>query len=413
MQKCYGLRDYMPIYVGALAFIAVLVIAAHFTIDRIAGEQQTAARLVEMAGSQRMLSQRAAGLTLEYVTTADLAQRASIREMIDAAQVEMKTTHMALTRGDAAQGIPTAASEAIDEIYFGEPHLLDQRVRLFIHDIGEILGKTWDVDLENSVYVKSVVQASRHALLASLDDATDQFMTNSLIRVKNLRNTLKLMHGAILIAIIGVGIFVFTPLFRRVVKQSETLADAAQTDSLTGGLNRRGFLTLGASEFSRAARYRTAMSVMVLDVDHFKNINDSLGHAAGDQVIRSLAEICMRTLRKSDAFGRLGGEEFGILLPETQLGEALQVAEKLREILANSPVLRDRSEIRFTVSIGVTERKASDESLEAMLNRADVRMFAAKNAGRNRVVSDGKEVAAYAPKSMTDILDHDQSVLKH
>jgi diguanylate cyclase (GGDEF)-like protein len=262
------------------------------------------------------------------------------------------------------------------------------------------------VDLEHCVYVKSVVQAS-------LDDVTEQFMTNRLIRVKNLRSKLKVMHGAILIAIIGIGGFVFAPLFRRVVKQSETLVDAAQRHPLNGGLNRQGFLTLGPSEFIGAPRYRTAMNVIVLHINYFKNINDSLGHAAGDQEIRSLTEAYMRTLRKSDAYGRLGGEEVGILLPETHLAEAPEIEKNQRELLANSQGVRDRSEIRFAASSGVTKRKVTDGSLEAMLNRAAVRMFVAKNAGRSRVVLDEKEAAAYAAKSMTDILDHDQPVLKH
>ncbi len=413
MRKCYELRDYLPVYAGALAFVGVLVIAAHFTIDRIAGEQKTAARLIEMAGTQRMLSQRAARLTLEYVTTSDIAQRGSVREMIDEAHAEMRATHLTLTQGNLSLGIPVAALDAIDEIYFGEPHLLDQRVRLFMYDIREILGKTWDADLENSVYVKSIIQESRQALLASLDDATDQFMTNSMARVEKLRTMMKIMHGIVIAAIICIGVFVFTPLFRRVVRQSESLADAAHTDTLTGGPNRRGFMMSGASEFSRALRHGAALSVMVLDIDHFKNINDSLGHAAGDQVIRSLAETCMHTLRQSDTFGRLGGEEFGILLPETHLEEALQVAEKLRELLANTPVSREGAEIRYTVSIGVAERMASDESLEALLGRADIRMFAAKNAGRNRVISCEGEIAAHTPKSMTDALPFDRPLLNH
>jgi len=413
MRKIYELRDYLPIYAGALAFVGLLVVAAHFTIDRIAGEQKTAARMVEMAGTQRMLSQRAASLTLEYVNTRDQSQRGTIREMINGAQLEMRATHMALTRGDVAQGIPAAASEAIDEIYFGDPNLLDQRVRLFMYDIREILTKQWDPELENSVYVKSVVLASRQALLASLDDATDEFMTDSLVRVEELRTTLRVMHGAVILAIVGIGFFVFTPLFRRVVRQNESLADAAQTDSLTGGLNRRGFMATGAAEFSRAIRYRTTMSVMVLDIDHFKNINDSLGHAAGDQVIRALAETCMQTLRKSDAFGRLGGEEFGILLPETHIEEAMRVAEKLRELLANLPIQRDKTEISFTVSIGVAERVDSDSSLEDMLNRADIRMFSAKNAGRNRVVSCENDVAVHAPKTMTDYAQNADPTLNH
>ncbi len=413
MKKFYELRDYLPIYAGALAFIGVLVVAAHFVIDRIAGEQKTAAQMIEMAGNQRMLSQRAARLTLEYVKSGEQTQRESIRELIDNAHEDMRHTHLALTRGDSAKGIPPAAFEAIDHIYFGEPHLLDQRLRLFMYDIREILAKTWDTELEKSVYVKSVVQSSRQALLASLDDATDQFMKNSLIRVEKLRNTLRLMHGAVILSILAIGLFVFTPLFRRVVKESETLADAAKTDALTNGLNRRGFLALSASEFSRSLRYNSPMSLMIIDIDHFKNINDSLGHAAGDEVIVKLAQTCMKTIRKSDAFGRLGGEEFGIMLPETHLAEALQVAEKLREILAALVVRIDNTEIRFTVSIGVAERDVSDESLETLINRADVRLFAAKNAGRNRVISSDSDVLRHAPKSMIGAIDFEGSSLNH
>jgi len=408
VRKFYQLRDYFPVYAGALAFVGVLVVAAHVTIDRIAGEQQVTARMIEMSGRQRMLSQRTVRLALEYVDTNEVDDRESIRALIDKAHSEMRSTHMALTQGDASQGIPAAASGAIDEIFFDEPHLLDQRVRLFMYDIREILAKPWDTDLQNSVYVKSVTRVSRQALLASLQDATEQFMTDSLTRVEALRTTLKIMHGAILIALIGIGVFVFTPLFRRVAKQSKTLADAAHTDPLSGGLNRRGFMLSGAGEFSRASRYGTTMSVIALDVDRFKGINDTYGHAAGDDVIRHLAETCTHTLRSSDTFGRLGGEEFGILLPETDILEATKVAEKLRELLASEPAYTDHTEIRFTVSMGVAEKATGDSSLETLLNRADIRMFAAKNAGRNRVVACEDEVTAHAPASMAD-----QSKLKN
>lgn len=413
MGKFSQLKDYLPVYTGALAFIGVLVIAAHITIDRIAGEQQTAARMIEMSGNQRMLSQRAVRLALEYVNTEDFEQRENIRSMIDEAHSQMRRTHLALSQGDSVSGIPAAALDSIDDIFFDEPHLLDQRIRLFMYDIREILAKQWDEDLENSVYVKSIVQASRQVLLASLQDATDQFMTNSLMRVENLRTTLKVMHGAILIALVGIGVFVFTPLFRKVVKDAETLADAAQTDPLSGGLNRRGFLTAGSGEFSRANRYGTTMSVMVIDIDHFKNINDSLGHAAGDEVIRSLAKTCVGMLRKSDSFGRLGGEEFGILLPETEIEEAMKVAEKLRELLASLPVQTEHTEIRFTVSIGVAEKMPTDSSLETLINRADIRMFAAKNSGRNKVVMCEDDVATHTPKSMMNQSPNDSSQASH
>lgn len=124
MKKFYQLKDYMPVYAGALAFVGVLVIAAHFTIDRIAGEQQSAARMIEMSGTQRMLSQRTVRLALEYVRSEDANHREDIRDMIDEAHAEMRSTHLALTQGDKSRGIPVAASDAIDEIFFDEPHIL-------------------------------------------------------------------------------------------------------------------------------------------------------------------------------------------------------------------------------------------------------------------------------------------------
>ncbi|MCK7496200.1 MAG: GGDEF domain-containing protein [Comamonadaceae bacterium] len=124
---------------------------------------------------------------------------------------------------------------------------------------------------------------------------------------------------------------------------------------------------------------------MMLDIDHFKRINDTHGHFTGDEVLTLLAHHTVQLLRGSDVIGRWGGEEFVIMMPETALAGAAVFAERLREVLAALPVSTDDEPLQFTVSAGVTARGGSDEDITAVLQRADVALYAAKNAGRNCV----------------------------
>lgn len=136
----------------------------------------------------------------------------------------------------------------------------------------------------------------------------------------------------------------------------------------------------------RTVRYLTPLSLFMLDIDFFKAINDSHGHKAGDAVLKKLAEICLRTLREVDVIGRLGGEEFAILLPETSQEEAIDVAERLRLNMSEAYVAMENGLlIQFTVSIGVTSYAAKDENLDALLHKADTALYQAKRSGRNKV----------------------------
>jgi len=155
---------------------------------------------------------------------------------------------------------------------------------------------------------------------------------------------------------------------------------------MTGCHNRRNFIALGESEVDRHLRYKTALSIIMLDIDKFKSINDTHGHAAGDEVIKILVKVCLQLLRKSDILGRLGGEEFAIVLPETQSPEAQIVAEKIRAALANTDVLYNEKIIYFTASFGIAKVEKDDKDIHEILNRADQALYMAKNAGRNNVV---------------------------
>lgn len=170
----------------------------------------------------------------------------------------------------------------------------------------------------------------------------------------------------------------------------ERLRELATTDPLTGLANRRSFLDHAEREFGRSRRYGAPLSFLMLDMDRFKNINDIYGHDVGDMVLRSLAETGRKVLRGVDLMGRMGGEEFAVLLPETGIEEALAVAERLRANVEQSVVRdQDGGEVHCTVSLGVAQAH-EDESLHDLLRRADAALYEAKNSGRNRVArNDG------------------------
>lgn len=168
----------------------------------------------------------------------------------------------------------------------------------------------------------------------------------------------------------------------------EMVAYLANIDPLTKSLTRRQFFYIAETEFLRFSRYRRRFSVLVLDADYFKDINDTYGHYVGDLVLRNLSLIILEQKRTQDTYGRLGGEEFGILLPETSLEQAKIVAERLQRTWAQTPCHVDNKVIHSTVSIGVTEANEQDTSFEDILRRADRLMYKAKEAGRNRTVAE-------------------------
>jgi diguanylate cyclase (GGDEF)-like protein len=165
----------------------------------------------------------------------------------------------------------------------------------------------------------------------------------------------------------------------------------AMTDPLTGLFNRRHFLDLAARESARVSRARQPLAVLMLDIDHFKTVNDTFGHATGDQVLTHVARICLGCTRQCDTLARLGGEEFAVLLPDTSMETALTIAERARAAVADDMTLRgpDGAPMRTTLSIGVAALAQGDDGIAAALDRADKAMYLAKSSGRNRVCAYG------------------------
>lgn len=167
----------------------------------------------------------------------------------------------------------------------------------------------------------------------------------------------------------------------------QALEISAATDSLTGCSNRREFEARAMAEVARVQRSAAALSFVVIDLDHFKQINDRHGHRAGDEALKAFASLIKRILRPSDLAGRLGGEEFALILPDTSLADAALVAERLRLLTESEVVSVAGSPIRFTASFGVAQYGVDGGSFESVIEAADSRMYCAKQAGRNQVVA--------------------------
>ncbi len=193
-----------------------------------------------------------------------------------------------------------------------------------------------------------------------------------------------------------IGIFISVHLYRQRRGQFKILeeemglraevARLAELDELTGLYNRRKFLELAEKEAEKCKRYQRPFSFMMLDLDHFKTVNDTYGHQAGDTVLRSFADVVRNQIRNVDVMGRLGGEEFGIVLVETRLDAAKVVAERIRQAVAEAHLhFTEKDSVSITVSIGLTEAADSECIVDRIMSKADTALYKVKDGGRDHV----------------------------
>jgi diguanylate cyclase (GGDEF)-like protein len=201
----------------------------------------------------------------------------------------------------------------------------------------------------------------------------------------------KLLNIAAGCVVLGLLLFRWLPLAVRERGRAEQRATdlelLAALDWLTGLYNRRHFESLAQAELARSQRYLRPLSVLMIDIDHFKEVNDHFGHPAGDRAIRAVANLLLANKREADVAARVGGEEFAVLLPETTEAAAVQMAERLREQLRLCPPVVGGEKLSITLSIGVAGATAKTNGIDVLLACADYALYEAKNAGRDRIVA--------------------------
>lgn len=245
--------------------------------------------------------------------------------------------------------------------------------------IGKLHVKDWDTQLEDEIlhsYAQRMLNNSPKMTFETVHRCKDGKNINVEVSANALaRNDQQMIYCAV------------RDISDR--KQLETqLLTQAHIDYLTGLNNRRYFVELSENELLRAKRYKKNLSLLMIDIDDFKHINDSYGHKAGDIVLTQTALICSNILREIDIIGRLGGEEFAVVLPETELEHAMEVAERLREAVAQASIpINANTNLQLTVSIGVAQLTDLHNNVDALLLSADKALYQAKAAGKNQVVS--------------------------
>jgi diguanylate cyclase (GGDEF)-like protein len=223
----------------------------------------------------------------------------------------------------------------------------------------------------------AVCQAARGAYFGTLDGASSPLMFDTSVNI--------------ILLCIGAAIMPVLSMCAILLAHDALLRDARYAvnhDFLTGALSRNGFEAIGRKHLLQADKDNLPLSLLVVDLDHFKSINDTFGHAGGDIVLREFVQVMRRNLRIDDALGRLGGEEVSVLLPRATLGDAQQIAERLRSEASRYPAMTDAGPCRYSISGGLASRFPG-ETLDQLTMRADRALYKAKVSGRNRVCVDG------------------------
>jgi diguanylate cyclase (GGDEF)-like protein len=372
-------------YIAALSVIATLSIATHFLLNSAMVQNESSATVINIAGRQRMLSQRIDLYAHMLLQGNDRGARAELMHSIEL----FEQSHNALENGDGRLGLTLKLSPALRQIYFSEPDALNRRSHAFIQAAKTLLNDE-DANVRKEAF-RTIDDSARGELLSALDKAVNQFEAEATERIRTLERAQLIVLAALLITLTLEALIIFRPLVAKIKSSMALLLQVAMHDGLTNLANRKYFMEAAERELLIAQRYGLPLSLLMIDIDHFKNINDTYGHATGDAVLTNFSEVALQTLRSTDIIGRIGGEEFAVLLPATDMDNAHQVAGKI--LLAVSAAQFAHQDLTITVSIGLATMNEGDNQMDTIMQRADYALYEAKENGRNQIVIHQESVS--------------------
>jgi len=375
-------------YLVALILIAALTVLASSLFRHILATIDRLAAITAICGSQRLLTQRVLAQCLLLAAADDAEALRDIRAELARAAKALETNHNRLLADWRAPDALVVDAPELRRLYFEPPTELDKRMRFFIRSIRAFLDTGGGRPALSDPKFLDVLAFGERELLRDLSAVVQEYQREAYGRLASLRRLETATTIASLLLLVAVGLFLFRPMVRRICEDrnhleqaNEALERLAVTDQLTGAFNRLRLNAVMTQEIERGLRYGQALSVIMYDIDHFKQVNDTKGHGAGDDLLRGLTRLVLANIRATDALFRYGGEEFIVTLPHTNLAQAGRAAEKLRALVAGQAFPHGLS---VTISLGVAEFR-SGESADALMARVDAALYRAKAAGRDRV----------------------------
>lgn len=385
-------------YILALSLIAFLTIISQAVVQFLIADQEYDSRVVNIAGRQRMLSQKITK-TSYYLLAAPPADEASrYRKELEEAVSLWERSQVGLLKGDREMGLPGKNSQAVVTLFNSiEPHHA-----AIVAAARDILSSNGSKEaLDQSI---RVIKEHEATFLRGMNDIVFLYDQEAKAKV-DLAKWLEVVLLCITLSVLVLeAVYIFAPATRRIrqdvrelaqrdtelekitanlVQLNEELQGLARGDVMTRLPNRLAANERLVSEFVRMKRSKTRYTVLMLDIDFFKRVNDTHGHAVGDQVLKRVAQTLQSTLRESDFCARFGGEEFLVLLPATEAPGAYFVAENLRRAIESA---HDTIAGPITVSIGWAVATPEQADEEVAVREADDNLYKAKETGRNKVV---------------------------
>lgn len=387
-------------YILALGVIALLTIGSHILTAHITTKQKEGAEIAYKIGQQRALIQEVVDFAENYYKIGAQLDLDLLKQSLDQMESGQRFLTNTINQNDFFKH---HFSEALYQVYFAQPYALDEKMTLFLTWGRELAKLPLNDPSRRQIAMKELTAHLPNSLANGLDTALENYQAEA--QIKTERYYALQFYSAIFVLLVLVieAWFIFRPLVSRVDEYHHMLLRYALEDYLTGLNNRRAFIKRATAELRRAERDGETVVVVLSDLDKFKSVNDTYGHKVGDLVLQHYAEQLQVLLRSGDIIGRIGGEEFAVVLPRTSAEMGFQTIDRLREKVSQTPCpyvdeKGQKQTLSYTASFGLVVVEDEFSSIDDLLALADTGLYQAKHQGRNcvvpvPVVKAGKKVA--------------------
>ena len=377
-------------YILALAVIAFISIGAHFVTSKISDRQKDSTQIVYELNKQRTQMQQILIYATHYNQMGDPLDMRFLFQSVN----EMNQSHEFLVQtASATDVLGKPNSNALERVYFKPPYMLAKNINEYNILAQKYMGyNEKDQQEPREKLIAEMTFQYTNVVQPAIDVALDSYQGEIIAEIERFFSIQLTGVCLILLVLVAEALFIFRPLVKRLRIYNRMMKKYALEDVLTGLNNRRAFLSNAGTSLRRAARDKTPVTVALMDLDHFKNVNDTYGHDVGDTVLKHFSQLVKKSFRSGDVIGRIGGEEFAILLPEASEDKAFKILQRLCQTVENTPCPYENEmgimdDLYFTVSIGMFTAKeiTHETAIEDLMKTADEALYYTKNNGRNGV----------------------------